>query len=217
MSDGALRILLVDDHALLREGLRLLLSRMPGVASVDEAGSCPAALDQMAACPRDLLLMDLHMPGIDGIEGTRRVLARHPEVKIIILSGDAEGPVILDALRAGARAYVIKENSSEEIGRAIHAVIDGKGYLSPEVAGALARHCREAPLAPAPAAPQLSPQEKRLLLLVSQGKRNKEIAAELDVATKSVEAYRSRLMLKLGCSSPAELTRYAVREGIAPL
>jgi len=215
MSEGPIRVLVVDDHTIVRHGLRLMLGKLSSIQEVDEAGSCLSALDQMAANLPDLVIMDAHLPEINGIEGPRRILALHPGVKVIMLSGDSDGPVILDALRAGASAYVTKENSPEEMSRAIEAVMAGKGYFSPEVAEAIARHCRENPLVFAPPTPPLSEREKRLLQLIAQGKRNKEMAVLLNIATKSIEAYRSRLMVKLGCSSTAELTRFAIREGIA--
>jgi two-component system NarL family response regulator len=219
MNKGTIRILLVDDHTILRHGLSLMLAKLPCVHAVDEAGSCHMALEKIAVDLPDLIIMDAHLPEIDGIEGTRRILAQYPEIKVIILSGDSGATLILDALRAGALGYVIKENSPEEITRAIQAVMAGKGYFSPEVAATIARHCRENLLVspPASSTPQLSENEKRLLQLIALGKRNKEIAVQLNVTTKSVEAYRSRLMNKLGCSSPAELTRFAIREGIATL
>jgi len=211
------RVLIVDDHTVLRRGLRLMLEGMACVQAVDEAESCLSALNQIAANPPEIVIMDSHMPGIDGIEGTRRILSQHPNLRIVMLSGDSNAQIVVNALRAGAWAYLIKENSPEEIARAIQAVQAGKGYFSPEVAAAIAKHCRENALTPAPAKPSLSGREKRLLQLIAQGLRNKEIAEEMKVSTKSVEAYRSRLMAKLGCASPAELTRYAIREGIAEL
>jgi DNA-binding NarL/FixJ family response regulator len=219
MNTNSLQILLVDDHTILRRGLRLLLEKLPGVTAVSEAGSGLEALAQIAAAIPDLVILDYHLPDMDGAEGTRRILAQHPGMKIIMLSGDSSPALILAALRAGALAYVIKENSPKEVTRAIQSVLAGKVYFSPEVATSIARHCRENALAPAsvPAKPALSESEKRLLQLVAQGKRNKEIAVHLNVATKSVEAYRSRLMAKLGCASPAELTRFAIREGLAEL
>ena len=219
MSASSLQILLVDDHTILRRGLRLILEKLPGVKAVSEAGSCHTALEQIAANTPDLVILDVHLPEVDGIEGTRLILTQRPGLKIMMLSGDSSAPLILDALRAGALAYVIKENSPEELTRAIQAVMAGKAYFSPEVAAVIARHCREnsRALANVPAKPSLSESEKRLLQLVAQGKRNKEIAVHLDVTTKSVEAYRSRLMSKLDCASPAELTRFAIREGLAEL
>lgn len=219
MIDRPLQILLVEDHAVLRRGLRLLLEKLPGIGGVREAGHCLAALEQIAAAPPDLVILDVHLPEINGIEGARRILARQPGLKVMMLSGDSDIALILDALRAGAVGYVIKENSPEELASAIQAVMAGKAYFSPEVAAAIARYCRENPdgLKPGSVMPSLSEHEKRLLRLIAQGKRNKEIAVTLNVTTKSVEAYRSRLMTKLHCATPAELTRFAIREGIATL
>ena len=212
---GTLRLLLVDDHTIVRHGLRLMLARLPGIQTVAEADSCLAALQQMATHPADLVIMDAHLPEISGVESTRRILAQHPGVKVIMLSGDSSAALILEALRAGALAYVIKENSPEEMTRAIQAVMAGQGYFSPEVAAALARYCRENLLAAAPTTPPLSDHEKQLLKLIVQGKRNKEMAVQLGVTAKSIEAYRSRLKAKLGCDSSAELISFAIREGIA--
>jgi DNA-binding NarL/FixJ family response regulator len=219
MNAKAFRILLVDDHAIMRCGMRLWLEKLPGVAAVSEAGSCPAAFDRIAAGVPDLVIMDVRLPEMDGIEGVRRILAQHPGLKIMMLSGDSSAPLILDALRAGALAYVIKDNSSEEMVRAIDSVMAGKAYFSPEVATVIARHFRDSGQVPVtvPAKPSLTKQEQRLIQLVAQGKRNKEIADELQVSTKSVEAYRSRLMTKLDCFTPADLTRFAIREGLAQL
>lgn len=219
MRPHPIHILLVDDHAILRHGLRLSLEKLPGVRTVSEADSCLAALEQIAAAPPDLVIMDAHLPELDGVEGTRRILARHPDLQVMMLTGDSNIGLIWEALRAGVRAYVIKENSVEEVARAMQAVMAGKAYFSPEVAAAIAQLCREQslPTATVPAKPALSAHEKRLLQLIAEGKRNKEMAVLLNVSTKSVEAYRSRLMAKLGCTSPAELTRFAIREGIAQL
>lgn len=190
MNASALQILLVDDHTIMRHGLRHLLEKLPAVKAVSEAAGCLEALEQMAAAVPALVILDAHLPGMDGIEGARRMLAQHPGLKIIMLSGDSNAGLILNALRAGALAYVVKDNSPEEMTRAIPSVMAGQSYFSPEVATAIARHCRENSLAPAsvPARPVLSESEKKLLRLVAQGKRNKEIAVQLNVSTKSVEA-----------------------------
>ncbi len=215
MSQYPIRILLIEDHAMMRHGLHLILEKMPDIQEVMEVDSCRSALDLMADAPPDLVISDAHMPEIDGIEATRRILERHPALKVIILSGDSRATLILEALGAGAVGYVIKENTSEEIERAVQAVMAGKGYLSPEVAASIARYCREHSEASEVEKPPLSERELRLLQLIAQGKRNKEMAVLLNVRTKSIEAYRSRLMAKTGCASPADLTRFAIREGIA--
>jgi DNA-binding NarL/FixJ family response regulator len=212
-----LRLLLIDDHKMVRAGLRSLLQSLYPDATLAEAGGCPSALEEMAANPPDIVIMDSQLPEIDGIEGTRRILARYPGVKVIILSGDCNASRILGALQAGASAYVVMENSPDELERAIRAVMAGKGYFSPEVAASIARYCRENPVAPVGSTPPLSDREKRILQLIAQGKRSKEMAVLLNVATKSVEVYRSRLMSKLGCASSVELTRFAIREGIAAI
>jgi len=216
MSENPITILLVDDHTILRIGLRLMLQNLPGVKAVKEAGSCPAALEQIAADTPDLVILDAHLPDMDGIEGTRRILAQCPGIKIVMLSGDGNPLLVLEALRAGALAFVNKESSQTELTSAINWVMAGEAYLSPKVTAMLARHFRENAHLPlhGQAKPLLSESEKRLLQMVAQGKRNKEIAGILNVTTNSVEAYRSRLMAKLNCSSPAELTRFAIREGI---
>jgi len=216
MTEQPIKILLVDDHTILRIGLRLLLQKLPGIRTVSEAGSCSAALEQIAAETPDLIIMDAHLPGIDGIEGTRRILAQHPGLKIMMLSADCKAGLVWDALRAGALAYVSKENSQAEITSAIDSVMAGEAYLSPKVTAVLARYCRENAHLPFSGAAKslMTEAEKRLLRLVAQGKRNKEIAGILKVTTNSVEAYRSRLMSKLNCASPAELTRYAIRQGL---
>ena len=219
MNEDAIRILVVDDHAIVRQGLRLMLSQLDYIQAVDEADSCHSALIQIASAPPDIVIVDAHLPKIDGIECVRRILAQKPEVKIIMLSGDSSFPIIRDALQAGATAYVIKENSQAELEKAMSAVISEKGYFSPEVAAVVARHFRESnsPQTDSPDKLLLTDHEKRLLHLIAQGKRNKEIAVQLNVTTSSVESYRSRLMAKLGCTSPAELIRFAIREGIARL
>ena len=135
-----LRLLLVDDHTMVRAGLRSLLQSLYPDSTLAEAGGCPSALEEMAANPPDIVIMDSQLPEINGIEGTRRILARYPGVKVIILSGDSNASRILGALQAGASAYVVMENSPDELERAIRAVMAGKGYFSPEVAASIARY-----------------------------------------------------------------------------
>lgn len=217
MNKEQTRILVVEDHVLVRQGLRQLLATLPGVQAIDEAGDGPAALEQMALHPAGVVILDAHLPQMDGVEVTRRILAEHPGTKVLMLSGDSSIELVLEALRAGALAYIVKENSLEELAHAIGTVRGGKAYLSPEVVVHMARLCRENRLVLADSTPLLSEHEKQLLQLIAHGKRNKEIAVCLNVTTKSVEAYRSRLMAKLGCETPADLTRFAIRAGIAPL
>lgn len=210
-----IRVLLVDNHTIARLGFRLVLTNLLGIAAIDESDGCISALKQIEIQPPDLIIMDTHLPDVDGIEGTRQILAKHPKIKIIILSGDSSPALILSALEAGASGYLIKENSLDEVSRAIEAVMGGKAYLSPEVAAEIAKYSREKGPLLEPSMPPLADYEKQLLQLIVQGKLNKEMAVQLKVSIKSIEVYRSRLKNKLGCTSSADLIRFAIREGIA--
>lgn len=217
---GEIKILLVDDHQLMRQGLRQLISNIPGMNVVGEACNGQEALTQIKALTPDLVLMDIHLSDESGVEITRRALADCPSLKVLALSSDAELQLVLEALQAGVAGYIVKQNDSDELVRAIRAVMDHRLYLSPELSSAVIRDFMKSPsgmantIKVARTSRVLSDRERLLLQLVAQGKRNKEIAECLEVAVKSAETYRSRLMKKLGCGSTAELVRYAIREGI---
>jgi DNA-binding NarL/FixJ family response regulator len=162
--------------------------------------------------------MDIHLPDMNGIEVSRHILNGQPGIKIIVFSSDTVRTLVDEALQIGVCGYLPKSSSVEELIMAIESVMAGKLYLSPEVSGDILADYRKSLRSDAqPLKPLLSEREKHLLRLIAEGRRNKEISAELGVSIKSVEAYRSRLMKKLGCSSSAELVRYAVRQGIAEL
>lgn len=213
-----LKLLLVDDHAMLRRGLRETLSRQPSLTLVGEAWSGAMALQLANELTPDLVLLDIHLPDMNGIEVSRQILKAHPGMKIVIFSSDAARSLVDEALQAGVCGYLLKTSSGEELMLAINSVTAGNLYLSPEINGNILKDYRKGLLGEKQdAKPLLSDRDKQLLRLIAEGHRNKEISAELDVGIKSVEAYRSRLMKKLSCSSSAELIRYAVREGIAKL
>jgi DNA-binding NarL/FixJ family response regulator len=216
MNLNEVRILLVDDHAIMREGLRQVLREQEHLTVVGEACNGQSALDQVRALSPDVVVLDLHLGGENGIEVSRRILADFPAVKIVVLSADSNLALVTEALQAGVSAYVVKDNASDELIRAIRSVMDQRTYLCPEVASVVvANYMKALADKTIPASkPLLSDRERQLLKLVAGGKRNKEIAETLGVGLKSVETYRSRLMKKLGCASPSELTRYAIREGI---
>jgi DNA-binding NarL/FixJ family response regulator len=212
---ASLRILLVDDHRMLREGLRALLSREPGYVVVAEAGDGDSALKSVRREPPDLIVLDVHLPDMNGIEVARRILAVFPEVKVIMLSSDHSHNCVHEALLAGVSGYVLKENAAEELLRAIHTVVAGQLYLCPEVGTEIIASYRRGQLPNlAPPVPLLSGREREVLKLLADGLRTKEIADQLGVSAKTVETYRHRLMEKLQLPSVAELTRYAIREGI---
>jgi DNA-binding NarL/FixJ family response regulator len=212
-SQPARRILLVDDHRMFGQGLRLVLEKQRGM-SVMEVQTGAQALEAVAAEAFDAILMDVNLPDSNGIEVSRRILELRRDARIIVLSTDASPMRVDDALLAGVMGYVLKVNPTEELFRAIESALQGQRYLSPEANAALLsgyRRLREAPVA----TPPLSPRERDVVRLIAQGKRTKEIAAELNIGVKSAETYRARVMAKLNLSSVAEITKYAIREGLA--
>jgi DNA-binding NarL/FixJ family response regulator len=211
----SLTIVLVDDHRMFRDGMRLVLQREPDVSIVGEASDARGALECLAQTIPDILIMDLQLPDENGIDVSRKLLTTHPGLRILMVSGHPDLSHVNEALKAGVSGYLLKDEPSEELLRAVRTLMTGKVYLCPAAATALARDIRSNPVPePETGKARLSPQELLVLKLVAEGLRNKEIADQLAVSTKSVETYRSRLMAKLGCSSTAELVRYAVREGI---
>jgi DNA-binding NarL/FixJ family response regulator len=210
------RLLLVDDHPMLCRGVCETVAQQPNLSLVGEATTGAMALKLAHELTPDLVLMDIHLPDINGIEATRQLLNALPSVKVIIFSGDASRALVDESLEAGACGYLLKSGALEEFLRAIELVMQGKLYLSPEVsAGILEDYRKSLVEEPEPKKPRLTEREKQLLRLVTEGRRNKEIADQLGVSVKSIETYRSRLMQKLECSSPADLVRYAIREGIS--
>lgn len=216
MNSTEIKILVVDDHQILRQGLRLMLEQQPGFRVVGEAATCDTVPELVRTTQPDVVVMDIHLAGGSGIEASRQVLADFPAVKIVILSADADLPLVHQALQAGVSAYLTKDGPQDELVRAIRVVVDHRMYLSPEIASVLVPdYLKMVVNSSAPVAPVLTDRERTLLKLVAAGKRNKEIADELQVGVKSVEAYRTRLMRKLNCASAADLIRYAIREGLA--
>jgi DNA-binding NarL/FixJ family response regulator len=212
------KILLVDDHEVLRSGLRQTLGQISNVEIVGEASSGAAALKLVKELKPQIVFMDIHLPDLNGIEVTRRILNDHSQVKIIIFSSDNARQLVDEALEAGVCGFLSKTCSIDQLSLAIDSANEGRLYLSPDVnSHILADYRRSLAEQAAANPPPLSELDRQLLRFISQGLRNKEISANLSMTTKAVEAYRSRLMKKLGCSTSAELIRYAVREGIAKL
>ena len=211
-----MKILLVDDHPMLRNGLRMALRQQPRFSVVGEASTAEQAFKLAGELTPDLVVMDIHLPDSSGIDASRRILSALPSTKVVVFSSDPSRALVDQALQAGALGYVFKTGAVEELIHAIDTVMAGRLYLSPEVSGGILEDyrkslCGESP----PAKPALSEADKGLMRLIAQGRRNKEIATQLGLSAKSVEARRSRLMKHLGCANSAELVRYAIREGIA--
>jgi len=212
------RIVLVDDHRILRDGLRMVLEREPDLKVVGEVGDGRNAMECVRREMPDLVVMDLHLPDENGLVWTQRILAERPGTKVLVLSADADLMRVQEALQAGASGYVLKDEAADELVRAVHTVMEGKVHLSPSAVAMLVEDLRAKPdLEGARTVPKLSEREMAVLKLIVDGLRNKEMAERLGVSTKSIETYRARLMSKLSCASTAELVRYALREGIVSL
>ncbi len=209
------KVFLVDDHPLFRSGLRQALAQRSGLTVVGEASTGATALTLAVELAPDLILIGGHLPDMDGVEVTRRILEALPSGRILLLARDPARSRVDDALQAGARGYLSKRSTAAELIQAIEMVMAGKLYLSPEVSVSILEDYRKGLVEePEPLRPSLSDRDKQLLWLVAEGRRNKDIAVEFTISPKAVEAYRSRLMKKLGCSSLAALVRYTIREGI---
>jgi DNA-binding NarL/FixJ family response regulator len=207
-----LRILLVDDHAVVRAGLRALLQDIGGVEIVAEAGDGLAAVAFAQQHSPDLVIMDIAMRGLNGLEATARIRRERPEIRVLILSMHDSKEYVLQALSAGACAYLLKDSAPAELELALQAVRRGDIYLSPPVSKQMIAHYlanKEQK-----AAPDLTPRQREVLLLIAQGNSTKVIAHRLHVSVKTVETHRTQLMARLGISDIAGLVRYAIRTGM---
>jgi DNA-binding NarL/FixJ family response regulator len=210
------KIVVVDDHRILRDGLCALLVREPGFAIVGDTGDALGAIKCVEQNGPDVVLLDIALPDENGLALAQQLLAVRPKLKIIILSANCDESQVDEALRLGSKGYVCKEEAMTELVRAIRTVMDEQTYLSPHASTALVQYLNRYPSGRVPEAKLvLSPRELEVLKLLVEGLRNKEIAGRLGVGTKSVETYRARLMAKAGCSSPAALVRFALKEKLA--
>lgn len=206
-----IRILLADDHAIVREGLRALLAREPDMQVVAEAEDGREALRLAQETRPDVAAMDLSMPLLNGLEAARQMASWKPGPRPILLTMHVEERYVLEALRAGARGYVLKKQAAADLVRAIREVASGRVYLSPGISAVVADAVRSP--APPPEDP-LTSREREVLQLVAEGKTTKEISAILGVSVKTADAHRTRLMQKLNIHDIAGLTRYAIRQGL---
>ena len=213
----SLRVLLVDDHQLLREGLRRILEATGDIQVVGEADDGGAALAAVEAHDPHVVVMDVGMHGLNGIEATQRLRRTHPGVRVVALSAHADKRYVRNMVRAGASAYVLKESASDDLLRAVRAAAHGEHYLSPRVTGALLESWSAPVPEPGSAGERLGPREREVLRLLAEGKTSKEIARTLGLKVKTVETHRRNLAQKLDLHSVAELTKYAVREGLTSL
>lgn len=212
------RVLLADDHKIVRDGLRALLTRSANIEVVGEAENGRATLLLARQLKPDIIIMDVAMPDLNGIEATRQILSDLPETKVVAVSMHSDRRYVSEMLKAGAAAYLSKDYAFDELEKTIAAVSAGKIYLSPDISGVVVEnYVRQTPQAEATAYSLLSDREREVLQLLAEGKTAKEIAEDLHLSIKTVETHRSNIMTKLNIHRLAELTKYAIREGLTPL
>jgi two-component system, NarL family, response regulator NreC len=211
-----LRILLADDHVVMRKGLRALLERQSNLDVVGESENGRETIDLAASLRPDVVIMDVSMPILNGIEATKTIVTRHPQISVIILSMHADESYVMRALKAGARAYLLKDSAPADLMNAIQAVSQNKSFFSPKVSHILAEdYIRVLKQKGAvDSYDLLTTREREILQLIAEGKSNKEIAAALNISPYTVETHRSHILEKLNLHNPAELILYAVRKGI---
>jgi DNA-binding NarL/FixJ family response regulator len=217
---AAIRVLVVDDDALMRAGLRAVLGSDDAIAVVGEAADGGAAIEATTALRPDVVLMDVRMPGVDGIAATRDVLAVAPEVRVLIVTTFEQDDYIFGALRAGASGFLLKRARPEELIAAVHAVAAGDSLLSPSVTRTVIdRMARAVPAREATAAPDLdalTPREREVLALVARGLSNAEIATALVIEESTVKTHVKRVLMKLGLRDRVQVVIYAYERGLAP-
>ncbi len=208
------RIVLADDHTIVRAGLCKLLESMPAFQVVGQADDGRKVLELAEQLQPDLVLMDLSMPGLTGLEATARLRKAWPKMRVVILSMHQNQEYVRQALRNGAVAYLLKDAAPQELEQALHAVLRGETYLSPAIAKNAS--ATGTPLQASPPIEQLTPRQTEVLRMVAQGFSSKDIARELDLSVKTVDTHRTSLMNQLDIHEVTGLVRYAIRTGLIP-
>jgi two-component system, NarL family, response regulator NreC len=213
--DTRIRVMLADDHAAVREALAVLVNSQPDMQVIAQAGNGDEAVERAREAAPDVAVLDLSMPVMSGLEVTTVLRDAMPAMRILILSRHGEYHHVQELLRAGANGYVLKQSSSEDLLQAIRVVANGKSFLDPLVAGQITQHYAAAAEVGSRAVTgeELSPREMEVLRLLARGYANREIAAELGISVKTVDAHKANGMSKMGMSSRIELVRFAILQG----
>jgi DNA-binding NarL/FixJ family response regulator len=213
-ADGRIRLMIVDDHAVVREGLRAFLGLQGDVEVVGEAADGSAALEQAELLRPDVILMDLMMPRLDGVSAMRELRARLPESRVIVLTSFLQDERLLPAIEAGAAGYLLKDAEPSELARAIRAAHAGEAVIDPTVAARLVRALSERTAKQTDRSSALTRRELEVLALIGQGRSNKRIAFELGISEKTVKAHVGHLLAKLGVGDRTQAALLAVRQGL---
>jgi len=206
-----IHILLADDHAVVRQGFKMILAAQPDMEIVGEAGNGREALDLAGQLQPDVVVMDVAMPELNGIEATRRLADVSPRSRVLALSMHKDSVYVREILRAGARGYLLKDSIASDLLAAVRAIARGEGYLSPGVSDAVLNDYRKHVTDPIDL---LTSREREVLQMIAEGKTNKEIATVLNLSVYTVDAHRGRIMEKLNLHSVTDLVRFAVRAGL---
>jgi len=206
-----IRILLADDHAVVRAGFRMILAAHPDMEIIGEAGDGRAVLEQAEKLRPDVVVMDVAMPGLNGIEATRRLAETQPHARVLALSMHKDSVYVREMLRAGARGYLLKDSIDSDLIAAVRAVARGDAYLSPAISDGVLNDYRRHVSDPLDL---LTTREREVLQLIAEGKTNKDIASLLKLSVYTVDSHRGRIMEKLNLHSTGELVRFAMRSGI---
>ncbi len=213
---GQIRILLADDHTIIRSGLRLLLEQQPDFKVVAEAGDGREAVELVSRHHPEVIVLDIGMPQLNGIEATQQIVSREPRTQVVILSMHSDEGYVLRALKAGARAYILKNSADADLIRAVRSVSEGKSFFSPVISKMLLedyiRQIRDKEVEDS--YDLLTPREREILQLLAEGKTNKEVAKILNLSLYTVETHRGNILEKLNLHGVPELILYAVRKGI---
>jgi DNA-binding NarL/FixJ family response regulator len=211
---GKIHVLLIEDHTMVRQGLRRLLETNPDVRIVGEVGNGRAALEAAERLRPAVAVIDISLPGLNGIEVTRQLARVAPDTKVLILSMHADEAYVRQSLQAGARGYLLKDADEQDLQRAVVALSVGGSYFSPSVSRVVLEGYLNQGRQSADELGALSDREREVLQLVAEGKSNKQVAHALDVAVSTVESHRKHIMEKLDLHNTAEMVRFAVRKGI---
>ena len=213
-----IKILLVDDHQILRDGIRSLVKGYDDMEVIGEAADGREALDMVEKLSPDIVIMDISMPDLNGIDATRMIINEAPDVKVIALSMHHDKQFVSEIFKAGASGYLIKDSAFDELEHAIRIVMSGQTYINPQIASLVVESLVNQSVTPNPKSfSLLTEREREVLQLIADGKSTKQIAIDLNVSSKTIESHRRQVMGKLNVRSVADLTKFAIREGLTTI